>query len=104
MPELPLDAPEEVLERLANLLPHDFVEMRQGEAQHTFTRFVAVRELRKALSMGIPIDLSNGEGPLEEWDGWLVIASAPQLYIRTNWKCGLGQKTEDPHPVSRVRV
>lgn len=43
---------------------------------------LAVEALRDALAKGYTIDRTNADGPLEEWDGWLVISSPVETFIQ----------------------
>jgi len=65
------------------MLPRFLLYIKQGGLTCPASRPVAEEELRRALADGTTIDKSNGEGPTEEWDGWLVIHREPPIFIET---------------------
>jgi hypothetical protein len=83
--ELPLEAPEGVLEALCALLPDYVVRGRRNGISWHMVPSLAQKELYDALAKGFLIDKSNGDGPLEEWDGWLVIYDeAGEMFLETD--------------------
>jgi hypothetical protein len=79
-----IDTSPGVLEQLLALLPAHLVRIRKGTTTAPHTRPMAEGILADALDRGYLIDRSNGEGPLEEWDGWLVIDTPGQpTYLLT---------------------
>lgn len=63
----------EAAEALFALLPYHLVRVRKGTTTAPHTRKLAEDIIMHALVHGYEIDRSNGEGPLDEWDGWLVV-------------------------------
>lgn len=67
-------ADDEILAELVKLLPIISVRVRVGSGPVcTYVHYLAVELIRSALVQGFTIDRTNGDGPLAEWDGWLVI-------------------------------
>lgn len=72
------------MELLLALLPSHLVKVRKGGTTAPHTRPMAEGILMDALDKGYLIDRSNGDGPLEEWDGWLMVETPEQpTYILT---------------------
>lgn len=67
-------ADRELLAELVALLPPYLVNVREGGAVSPFVRSLAAALIERALCEGHEIDRTNGDGPLYEWDGWLVIS------------------------------
>jgi hypothetical protein len=87
--ELCLAAPTDVLDRLAALLPKFLVRVRTGSVVSPCVPSIAKGIISNALVKGYHIDKTNGDGPLEEWDGWLVIDTpGHQTFIETSWEPG----------------
>jgi len=88
--ELDLMAPPELLEKLsATLPPHLVRSYRSGGPLSPYVRSEAVKILSDALAKGYLIDRTNSDGPLEEWDGWLVIHTpGANTFMETAWKVG----------------
>lgn len=83
----------EVLAQLSLLLPSDLCHFRKGTSPviHPCTRSVAYAMLRDALENGYTVDRTNADGPLSEWDGWLVIDTPEtQTFLQTNGRINLG--------------
>lgn len=78
----------EALEQLTTLLPEHLCHFKQGtETVHPCTRAYAIGMLQDALEKGYTIDRSNGDGPLNQWDGWLIVDTPnQQTFIQTNGK------------------
>lgn len=69
-------ADTELLASLVDLLPPSPVYVRHGEKDTPcpYVRSLVAAMLERALCEGWEIDRTNGDGPMSEWDGWLVIA------------------------------
>jgi len=77
-------AESETLTKLSALLPHGLVKVRWGNVTCPCTKPYVESLLASALKHGHLIDRTNGDGPLECWDGWLVIqAPTEQIFIET---------------------
>lgn len=57
-----------------------------GQTTMGYARSFAIEALRDALAKGYTIDRTNEDGPLEEWDGWLVISSPVETFIELRRK------------------
>lgn len=102
--EIALEPPQDILHKLASLLTRDFVAIRIKAITFPVVYSLAVGMLSDALARGHLVDRSNGDGPLEEWDGWITIHAPEKTHVQTNWqpilKIGLDQKETRP-PLSR---
>lgn len=87
--ELPLSAPPETLAQLVALLPTGgapIMMREEGSVACPYVLSIVVGILREALARGSLVDRTNGNGPIEEWDGWLVIhGEKVKTFIRTAW-------------------
>jgi len=75
MMQLPQQPQNDLLERLLGLLPPYVVNVREGADGQTcpHVRYLAVALITRALDEGWGIDRTNGEKPVETWDGWLKL-------------------------------
>ncbi len=68
-------ADDAILQELVALLPPCRVDIREGAGgtPMPFVQYIAAEMIKDALIAGHEIDRTNSDGPLAEWDGWLVI-------------------------------
>lgn len=91
-PELPLEAPEEILAILSTYIGQGPIKIRRNGITSHYTRSLTIRFIQEALEKGYIIDRSNEDGPIHQWDGWLVIqrksplGEPEKLEIKTNHK------------------
>lgn len=99
----PEELPLEVEVKEPSVLPHLLALLSDGRRgalvryrSYNVTGPVTVKfagvVIKEALEQGKLIDRTNGEGPMEEWDGWLIIYSDEPQYLQTLWS-----KTPDPN-------
>lgn len=74
--------PIEVLTALLPPLPFIRVGKSVDRITSNFERSVVVRMFQEALDQGYAVDRTNGDAPLEEWDGWLCIHSPLVTFIQ----------------------
>lgn len=79
----------ETAEALFALLPEHLVRVRKGTVTAPHMRSLAEGIIMDALVKGYEIDRSNGDGPLDAWDGWLVVHTPELLtFIETQPRSG----------------
>lgn len=83
-PELQSDlaAEDPEFSAVLGLLPRYVVAMREGSVMSQYVPSIVRARLEAAWRAGHTIDRTNGDGPLEEWDGWLRVESPVPLFIR----------------------
>lgn len=47
-----------------------------------YVRYLAASMIERALCEGWIIDRTNADGPVAEWDGWLVIESPKRAFLQ----------------------
>lgn len=77
-------ADRELLAELVALLPLVVVNVREGvETFHCpYVHYLAASMIERALCKGWIIDRTNADGPVTEWDGWLVIESPKRAFLQ----------------------
>lgn len=82
-PELALEAAQDVLQQLVAWLPGYVIRVRRKGITSPVVPSLVRELISNALAKGYLIDRTNGEGPLDQWDGWLKIETpeAP-IYIQ----------------------
>jgi len=75
----------ETLPQLAALLPVGLVHVRWGMVTCPCSPQYVISLLASALQNGHLIDRTNEDGPIGEWDGWLVVHSPEKAFIETTY-------------------
>lgn len=98
-PELALEAPEGVLDAIMELLPRHSVRVCYGHVICPVVTSVVEDMVSNALARGYLIDRTNGGGPLDEWDGWILIDTPEGIvYIATDKRKALDTMQERTLP------